>query len=285
MKAAILIAVLTGASTLVAQELTETKDKFAYGVGMMMGNNLKRAGIGLDQLNTNLLLQGIRDTLQSNKLLLTESNAMVAIRQFQTDTRNALGERNRKASEEFLANNKTKPGIQVLPVPVDGKTVELQYKVLAEGEGQSPTTNDMVTVNYRGTLIDGTEFDSSAKAGKPATFRVVGVIKGWTEILQRMKPGAKYEVYLPSELAYRDRGQGMLIGPNAALVFEIELIKAEPIPVPTLPPTTQQPVTSDIIKVPSKEELEKGAKIEVIKASELEKYKEKEKQEAEKKKE
>jgi FKBP-type peptidyl-prolyl cis-trans isomerase FklB len=124
-----------------------------------------------------------------------------------------------------------------------------------------------VTVNYRGTLIDGTEFDNSYKRGEPWTTGVTGVIKGWTEALQLMKPGAKWELYIPSALAYGERGQGAQIGPNATLIFEVELVsvkKQEPPPAP-------EPVTSDIIKVPSKEEMDKGAKIEVIKKEDLEK--------------
>ena len=143
----------------------------------------------------------------------------------------------------------------------------LQYKVIAEGAGDSPAAHDQVTVNYRGKLIDGTEFDSSYKRGEPATFGVSGVIKGWTEALQLMKPGAKWELYIPSALAYMERGSGAQIGPNSTLIFDVELVSVKK----QEPPPTPEPVTSDIIKVPSKEEMEKGAKIEVIKKEDLDK--------------
>jgi FKBP-type peptidyl-prolyl cis-trans isomerase FklB len=186
------------------------------------------------------------------------------------EKRKILGEKNKKEGTEFLAANKSKPGVQLLP---DG----LQYKVLTEGKGPKPTTNDTVTVNYRGTLLDGTEFDSSYKRGQPASFRVTGVIKGWTEALQLMPVGSKWQLFIPSDLAYGERGSGMNIGPNATLTFEIELLSIKepekPVAATTAP---QQPVTSDIIKVPSAEELKKGAKIEIIKPDQIEKEKQKE---------
>ena len=163
--------------------------------------------------------------------------------------------------EKFLADNKSKPGVVAL-------TNGLQYKVLAEGNGDSPKASDTVTVNYRGTLIDGTEFDSSAKhGGQPATFRVGGVIPGWTQALQLMKPGAKWQMFIPSNLAYGERGTAG-IPPNSTLIFEIELLS-----VATPPPPAQaaapQPITSDIIRVPSADEMKNGAKIETIKADQI----------------
>jgi hypothetical protein len=135
----------------------------------------------------------------------------------------------------------------------------LQYKVITEGTGDVPKPEDTVTANYRGTLIDGTEFDSSAKTAKPATFRVTGVIKGWTEALTRMKIGSKWQLFIPPYLAYGERGSGLHIGPNVSI---------QP---PPPPPTPAAPLTSDIIKVPSLEEMKKGAKIETIKAEDVEK--------------
>lgn len=157
----------------------------------------------------------------------------------------------------------------------------LVYQSLKEGSGASPKASDVVRVHYRGTLTDGKEFDSSYKRGQPWTSAVTGVIKGWTEALQHMKPGAKWELYIPSDLAYGERGYGQQIGPNAALRFEVELVSFAESPKPAAATTNQPVVTSDIIKVPSKEELEKGAKIEVIKAEDLEKL---QKEELEKKK-
>ena len=201
------------------------------------------------------------------------------IRAKQEEKRKQQGEKNKEEGEKFLAENETKEGVKTLPSG-------LQYKILSEGSGESPKAGDIATVNYRGTLIDGTEFDSSYKRGQPSTFSVTGVIKGWTEALELMKPGAKWQLFIPSELAYGERGSGQMIGPNATLIFDVELVSFKP---PTPPaaanPAPAQPVTSDIIKVPSKEELEKGAKIEVIKAADLEKLQkeQKEKQQQEKK--
>lgn len=147
----------------------------------------------------------------------------------------------------------------------------LQYKVLTAGDGPRPTTNDTVVTHYRGTLLDGTEFDSSIARGQPATFGVTKVIKGWTEALQLMPVGSKWQLFIPSELAYGATGSGQKIGPNATLTFDIELLEIKP---PAAPNATAvaapAAVTSDIIKVPSKAELEKGAKIEVIKKEDVE---------------
>jgi FKBP-type peptidyl-prolyl cis-trans isomerase len=127
---------------------------------------------------------------------------------------------NKKEGEAFLAANKSKPGVVTLPSG-------LQYKILTAGTGPKPTATDSVNCNYRGTLIDGKEFDSSYKRGKPVTFPVTGVIKGWTEALQLMPVGSKWQLFIPSDLAYGDRGAGADIGPGATLVFEVELISIE----------------------------------------------------------
>lgn len=262
-----------------SSELKDAKQKFSYGLGMSLGNNLKRSGIALDQVETDILLRGIKESMGAGPTLLNETEARTAIMEFQREARTQLGEKNKKAGAAFLAENKQKEGVKVATVTLPSGPAELQYKVLAEGKGDSPKTNDMVTVNYRGTLIDGTEFDSSFKRNQPATFPVNGVIRGWTEALQLMKPGAKWQLVIPPELAYGERGSGALIGPNATLQFEVELISAQPRQAAQSAPAAA-PVTSDIIKVPSKEELEKGAKIEVIKAEDLEKMKAAEKAKA-----
>ena len=256
-----------------AASFKDNKEKFSYGLGMSLGNNLKRSGIPLDQVDPEAVLQGFKDGVDVGKAKLTETEAREIIMTTQREARTQMAEKNKKAGEAFLAENKNKEGVVTLPSG-------LQYKILAQGSGEPPKANDMVSVNYRGTLIDGTEFDSSYKRGQPAKFAVNGVIKGWSEALQLMRPGAKWQLFIPPELAYGERGSGFTIGPNATLVFEVELLSAEARPVVT--PTPSAPVTSDIIKVPSKEELEKGAKIEVIKAEDLERYKEAEKAKAEK---
>ena len=274
-----------------AEDKPEFKDKtakFSYAIGMNLGNQLKREKVTPD---AELILRGIQDALAGHPQF-TDQELREVFTTFQQEHRKEMGEKNKLTGEKFLVENKNKEGVKTLPVALpDGKKSEMQYKVLAEGSGESPRSNDVVTVNYRGTLIDGTEFDSSYKRAQPATYNVNGVIKGWTEALQLMKPGAKWELYVPSELAYGERGSRQ-IGPNETLIFEVELVSFKPPPAPapaaaTPTPTPAQPVTSDIIKVPSKEELEKGAKIEVIKASDLEKLQkeQKEKQQQTEKKE
>lgn len=247
--------------------LSDPKQKFSYGLGMSLGTNLKRSGVDPADVNLELLSQGLKDAA-SGKTLMDDTEARNAIMAYQAEARKLLAGKNKQAAEEFLAANQSKAGVVVTPSG-------LQYKVITAGAGDSPKATDNVTVHYKGTLLDGTEFDSSYKRNQPASFGVSSVIKGWTEALQLMQPGAKWELFIKPDLAYGEAGRPG-IPPNSLLTFEVELLSVQSQP---LPPTPPQPVTSDIIKVPSKEELEKGAKIEVIKASELEKYKQ---QEAEK---
>lgn len=248
-----------------ADVLKEPKQKFSYGLGMSLGTNLKRSGVEPVDVDFELFIKGMKDAA-GGTTLLTEADARSAIMAFQTEARKALGGKNKTAAEEFLAGNKSKEGVTTT-------ASGLQYKVLAAGAGDSPKASDNVTVHYKGTLLDGSEFDSSHKRGQPATFGVGQVIKGWTEALQLMKPGAKWQLFIPPDLAYGENGRPG-IPPNSLLNFEVELISIQTQPAaPAATATPAQPVTSDIIKVPSKEELEKGAKIEVIKASDLEKLK------------
>lgn len=203
-------------------ELKTQKEKTSYAIGMSMADSMKTNAVDVD---IDALVQGIRDSLTGKKTLLTESEARETITALQKDLQAKMreklkvqAEKNKKAGEEFLARNKEKEGVKTLPSG-------LQYKVITEGKGKSPLATDTVTVNYRGTLIDGTEFDSSYKRGQPATFPVNGVIKGWTEALQLMKEGSKWQLFIPSSLAYGERGAGGKIGPDATLIFEVELIK------------------------------------------------------------
>ena len=265
-------------------EFKNDREKHSYSVGASWGNSLKRQEVDFD---LEMVMQGLREAF-AGKCALTDEEVRASmaalnkeIRGKQEEKRKQQGEKNKQEAEKFLAENKAKEGVVTLPSG-------LQYKILSEGNGESPKPADMATVNYRGTLIDGTEFDSSYKRGQPSTFSVTGVIKGWTEALELMKPGAKWQLFIPSDLAYGERGSGQLIGPNAALIFEVELVSFKPpTPPPAANPAPAQPVTSDIIKVPSKEELEKGAKIEIIKAADLEKLQkeQKEKQQQDKKEE
>jgi FKBP-type peptidyl-prolyl cis-trans isomerase FklB len=249
----------------------DQKSQMSYAIGMSIGNNIKRGAVDLD---VDVLSAAIRDVLAGNETKISEQQAQEAIMAYQQESRTKreeerkkIAEKNRKQAAEFLAENKKKPGVQTHEVTLpDGAKTELQYRVIREGTGATPKSNDTVTVNYRGTLLDGKEFDNSAKLGKPAQFVVNRVVRGWTEALQLMKEGAKWEVFLPADLGYGDFGSGQMIEPGAALIFEVELVSAE---TPT-PPAAPQPLTSDIIKVPSAEELKKGAKIEVLKPEDVE---------------
>jgi FKBP-type peptidyl-prolyl cis-trans isomerase FklB len=239
--------------------LKDQKDRVSYSYGMRYGNGLRQQAMEIDP---ELFAKGMKDALAGGQTLLTQKEASEAISAYQKELRakqeeknKVLGEKNKKEGEAFLAENAKKPGVHTLPSG-------LQYKVLTEGTGPVPKTNDTVVTQYRGSMIDGTEFDSSYKRGEPYTTPVNFVVKGWTEALLMMKVGSKWQLFIPSHLAYGERGYGRQIGPNATLIFELELLSIKP---PVTPASTAQPVTSDIIKVPSAEELKKGAKIEVIK--------------------
>jgi len=202
------------------QELKTPKDKLSYAIGMDMGNGLKKNAIDVD---ADIVVRGIKDVLNGSKPLMTNEEVRAVLMAAQKDLQakqqermKTLGEKNKNDGEAFLAKNKKKKGVQILPSG-------LQYKVITEGKGETPKATDTVTVNYQGTLIDGTEFDSSYKRGEPATFPVTGVIKGWTEALQLMKEGSKWQLVIPADLAYGERGGGP-IGPNSVLIFEVELI-------------------------------------------------------------
>jgi FKBP-type peptidyl-prolyl cis-trans isomerase FklB len=207
-----------------ASALTTQKDKVSYAIGMNIGTNLHRQSVDVDP---KVLQQGLQDALSGGKTLLSEDEARATLAQLQNDMRQKqqekmqqAGEANKKEGDAFLAANKAKEGVVTLPSG-------LQYKILAAGTGPKPTAADSVVCNYKGTLIDGKEFDSSYKRGQPATFPVVGVIKGWTEALQLMPVGSKWQLFVPSDLAYADRGSGPDIGPNATLIFEVELLSIQ----------------------------------------------------------
>jgi len=191
--------------------LKDLKEKASYSIGLNMGSNMKKQSVDID-LNT--FAKGIQDGLSGASPLLSKEEIQETMIAFQRE----MMEKYKKQGEDFLAGNKKKEGVKTLP---DG----LQYKVIKPGTGKKPKADDTVTVNYRGTLIDGTEFDSSYRRGQPATFAVSGgVIKGWTEALQLMEEGAKWELFIPSDLAYGERGRPGVIGPNATLIFEVELV-------------------------------------------------------------
>ena len=250
----------------------EQKHNMSYAIGMNIGGNIKRGGIDLD---VDVIAAAMKDMLADRTPKLTEQQAQEAMRSYQMEARSKHDEIQKKAAEKnkkegtaFLEANKKKEGVKTHDVKLpDGTTAEMQYKVITDGTGAMPKSNDTVTVNYRGTLINGKEFDSSAKRGQPAKFQVNRVVRGWTEALQMMKAGSKWELFIPSTLAYGDGGN-QNIEPGSTLIFEVELIGAD---APPPPPPPAQPLTSDIIRVPSAEELKHGAKIEVIKPEDLEK--------------
>ncbi len=235
------------------------KEKVSYAIGMNIGTNFKRQSI---DINVETMAKAIKDVMAGNATM-TEQEAQQTIMAMQNEMRTkheeemkSAGEKNKKEGEAFLVENAKKSGVKIT-------SSGLQYKVITAGKGEKAKSTDTVSTQYRGHLINGTEFDSSYKRGQPAEFPVTGVIKGWTEALQMMNPGSKYELYIPSELAYGERGAGRDIGPNSALIFEIELVSIKPAP------EVNQAVSGEIIKVPSKAELDKGAKIEVIRTNQI----------------
>ena len=201
--------------------LKDQKDKLSYSIGMQIGGQFKAQSI---DVNPDLVAAAIKDALAGGKTLLTEVEAREVMQKWQTDmmakeTSKATegGAKNRKDGAAFLAANAKKEGVKTLPSG-------LQYKVLTAGTGKIPKATDTVTTHYRGTLINGTEFDSSYKRNEPATFPVGGVIAGWTEALKLMPIGSKWQLFIPAELAYGDQQRGTVIAPGSTLIFDIELI-------------------------------------------------------------
>jgi FKBP-type peptidyl-prolyl cis-trans isomerase FklB len=207
------------ATAYAAEPTLETdKEQVSYVVGYQVGSQLKQQGFEIDIQALGLAVQ---DAMSGAEPRLSQEQAAEVMgrqQQKQAEQQEQIGQKNVEQGKAFLAANKEKPGVTTLD---NG----LQYKVITAGSGKSPQETDSVTVHYRGTLIDGTEFDSSYSRGEPTTFPVNRVIPGWTQALQLMEEGAKWQVFIPSELAYGPRGAGAQIGPNATLVFDIELIK------------------------------------------------------------
>jgi FKBP-type peptidyl-prolyl cis-trans isomerase FklB len=205
--------------------LKTEKDKQSYAIGLNIGKTMHRDGVDIDP---SVLARGIKDELAGGKVLMTDDEIKATLtalsaglKKAQEEKIAAQGAANKSEGDAFLAANKAKDGVVTLPSG-------LQYKILKEGTGPKPTTSDSVVCNYKGTLLNGTEFDSSYKRGQPATFPVGQVIKGWTEALQLMPVGSKWELFVPAELAYGPRSPGGEIGPNSTLVFEVELLSIQP---------------------------------------------------------
>jgi FKBP-type peptidyl-prolyl cis-trans isomerase FklB len=218
----------TAAKSVAAPALTTRKQKFSYALGMNigagLGANLKKQSVDVDPA---LISQGLKDAMAGSKTRLTQEEAQAVLTDVQNDVRKQQQEKaqqagaaNKTEGDAFLAANKSKEGVVTLPSG-------LQYKILTAGTGPKPTASDSVKCNYRGTLINGTEFDSSYKRGQPATFAVGQVIKAWTEALQLMPVGSKWQLFVPASLAYGERGAGAEIGPDATLIFEVELLSIE----------------------------------------------------------
>ena len=204
--------------------LKTIEQKASYGIGLAIGRQLREQGFEID---AGLIARGIQDTLSGQEPLLSSQELQEAMRAFQQqmaakkqERDKVAGQKNQQKGQAFLAANKAKQGIVTLPSG-------LQYQVVQAGTGATPKATDTVRTHYRGTLINGTEFDSSYKRGEPAEFPVNGVIKGWTEALQLMKVGAKWKLFIPAELAYGERGAGGAIGPHETLIFDIELLEVK----------------------------------------------------------
>jgi FKBP-type peptidyl-prolyl cis-trans isomerase FklB len=204
--------------------LSTPKDKLSYAIGLNIGKSLEKDAIDVDP---EIVAQGFKDALAGGKMLLTDDEAKAAIvalqadlRKKQEETMKAAGEANKKQGDAFLAANKAKEGVVTLPSG-------LQYKIVTPGTGPKPAATDTVVCNYRGTLIDGAEFDSSYKRGQPATFPVGQVIPGWTEALQLMPVGSKWQLFIPPDLAYGERSPSPVIGVNSTLIFDIELLSIQ----------------------------------------------------------
>jgi len=202
-------------------ELKTGNDKINYSVGYQLGSDFKRQQV---DIKPEILLRGIEDANKGGKPLMSDQERRATLQAMAQQVREGNMEKlthqgadNLRAGEAYLADNAGKDGVKTLPSG-------LQYRILTPGNGASPKATDKVTVHYRGTLIDGTEFDSSYSRGQPATFGVNQVIPGWTEALQLMKEGGKWQLYIPAKLAYGERGAGARIPPNSALIFDVELI-------------------------------------------------------------
>ncbi|MFZ5586357.1 MAG: FKBP-type peptidyl-prolyl cis-trans isomerase [Thermodesulfobacteriota bacterium] len=227
--ALILVALIFSAPALAAEPapLTTLEQKSAYALGMKIGSDLKEKEVKLD---SDAFMKGLKDGLAGAKPALSDEEMQKALTEFgrqmqaqQLAKLKAMAEKNLSEGQAFLAANKAKPGVKTT-------ASGLQYKVVTAGKGVSPKAGETVMVNYRGRLIDGNVFDDSFQRGQPAVFELDGIIKGWQEALQMMKEGDRWEIFIPSDLAFGPQGAGPQIGPNAVLVFEVELIKVNPQP-------------------------------------------------------
>ena len=208
----------TKGKTMETEKKLNTEDSVSYSLGISIGKNLKAQG--LDSLNVDLLGKAFSDVFKNQTLLISPEKADQVLSEYFGNLQKTKLEKNIKEGQKFLEENKKKPGVVTLPSG-------LQYIVIKDGIGEIPKESDKVTTHYHGTLLDGTVFDSSVDKGQPASFPVNGVIKGWVEALQLMKVGSKWKLFVPSDLAYGERGAGAAIGPNSTLIFDVELISID----------------------------------------------------------
>jgi FKBP-type peptidyl-prolyl cis-trans isomerase FklB len=251
--------------------LSGDKARLSYAIGMMFAERWEAQQVDVDP---DLVLRGLKDGQSGAPTLMTQQEVHNLINTFeqglaerQQKMREDLLAKNKAEGEAFLAKNKTQPGVVTLP---DG----LQYRIITVGKGEIPGDDDIATVDFRGTFVDGTEFDSSARNGRPLELPIGKVFRGWNEALKLMKTGSKWRLFIPSDLAYGQNGLSSRIPPNATLIIEVELLGVHhPNPQPALAPLppANPPLTSDIIKVPSADEMKKGAKIEIIKSEDVQK--------------
>lgn len=199
-------------------QLTNEIDSVSYSLGLNVAKNVKAQG--LEDVNIDAILKAFNDIYSENEPMLSEADAGQCLNTYFQNAQLAKSEEGKKSGEDFLEQNKAKDGVITLESG-------LQYEIITEGNGEKPGLEDKVTTHYHGTLMDGTVFDSSVDRGEPVSFNVNGVIPGWTEALQLMPAGSKWKLYIPSELAYGERGAGAAIGPNEALIFEVELISID----------------------------------------------------------
>ena len=219
-------------------QLKDAKDKASYAIGLNIGRNFKKQNV---DLNPDAVMMGLKDAVNGKKPALSETEERDAMNNLQKEAmekQKAMADKNAAEGKKFLDDNKKKEGVKTT-------ASGLQYKVMKEGNGPQPKAADTVTVDYKGTLIDGTEFDSSYKRGQPATFPLNGVIKGWTEGLQLMKTGGKYQFFIPADLAYGQRQMGPDIPPNSTLIFEVELKNVQTAPPETSPAAGTSPTPKD----------------------------------------
>lgn len=216
--------VLAAVGLAIAQDKPQFKsddEKASYMYGLDLGRALKKQGF---DINPDLFVKGFKESLAGKEVPYTDDEIRQTMMAFQTGARDRATKKNKKDGADFLAANKKKEGVKVLPATADdGKTYELQYKVLKEGTGATPKATDTVKAHYKGTFLDGKEFDSSYSRGEPLEIPVGGVIKGWTAALQSMKVGSKWQLFIPSDLAYGDQGN-RAIPPGSTLLFEVELL-------------------------------------------------------------